>query len=156
MRSRGCLKKFCVPTLRNSLAIYFWLQQYFFPFYNFQIWNYSLLPESKYCRPFDGVQPFSGSAISLPNFNYVQNFNFCFRYRFQTKSKSAIILFPLTSLRAVFNTLLHFISFNCIFCYFKTFQFFPKRSTPCIILLCCLARMDFPVKFLQIPFGTTR
>jgi len=59
----------------------------------------------------DSVQPFSSSAISLPNFNYVPNFNFCFRYRFQTKSKSAIIIFPLTSLRAVFNTLLHFISF---------------------------------------------
>ena len=72
------------------------------------------------------------------------------------KSNSALIIFPhtmLTSLRAVFNTLLHFISFNCIFCYFKTFQFFfsKKRSTPCIILLSCLALMEFSCKISSNP-----
>ena len=97
---------------------------------------------------------FSSSAISLPLFLLRSNFYFAFVIAFRkinfgshnfstyyANVPSRSIQYPFT----FYKFQLHILLFQNISIFFQ------KRSTPCIILLCCLALMEFSCKISSNP-----
>jgi len=85
--------------------------------------------------------------------NYVQTFIFAFviafrNIKFGSHNFSAYYAnVPSRSIQYPFT----FHKFQLHILLFQNISIFPKRSTPCIILLCCLARMDFSCKISSYP-----
>ena len=157
MRSRGYLKKFFeFPHCLIPWQYNFDSSSIFFLFITSKSGTIAYY-RSQNIADFNSVQPFQ--VARFPYFNYVQTFIFAFVIAFRNikfgshnfstyyaNVPSRSIQYPFT----FYKFQLHILLFQNISIFFQ------KRSTPCIILLCCLHLWNFPVKFLQIPNGITR